>query len=152
MAGHQEMWLIQNGRVLAAAKHPDTGIHSVEAKMSMIQWSHPGSRSHFVDPPLQNPSAKAHLSFSQAPHFVERYHFVGINRSSSSNVSTSYMTPNCALNKHFSNEHTFPCGSHDWAQMAGHGMLLQNEGALLQFYKMEWNLLWSTGCTQHPPS
>ena len=33
-------------------------------------------------PPLQNPSAKAHLSFSQAPHFVERYHFVGINRSS----------------------------------------------------------------------
>ena len=25
----------------------------------------------------------------------------------------------------------------DWAQMAGHGMLLQNEGALLQFYK--WN-------------
>ena len=32
-------------------------------------------------------------------------------------------------------------GSHDWAQMAGHGMLLQNEGALLQFYKMEWNLL-----------
>ena len=61
-------------------------------------------------PPLQNPSAKAHLSFSQAPHFVERYHFVGINRSSSYNVSTSYMTPNRALNKHFSSENTFPCG------------------------------------------
>ena len=61
-------------------------------------------------PPLQNPSAKAHLSFSQAPHFVERYHFVGINRSSSYSVSTSYMTPNRALNKHFSSENTFPCG------------------------------------------
>ena len=133
--------MIQNGRVLAAAKHPDTGIHSVEAKMSMIQWSHPGSRSHFVDPPSSKSICKSSFILFSSPSFCRRYHFVGINRSSSYNVSTSYMTPNRALNKHFSNENTFPCGSHDWAQMAGHGMLLQNEGALLQFYKMERNLL-----------
>ena len=75
MAGHQEMWLIQNGRVLAAAKHPDTGIHSVEAKMSMIQWSHPGSRSHFVDPPSSKSICKSSFILFSSPSFCREIPF-----------------------------------------------------------------------------
>ena len=67
--------LIQNGRVLAAAKHPDTGIHSVEAKMSMIQWSHPGSRSHFVDPPSSKSICKSSFILFSSPSFCKEMQF-----------------------------------------------------------------------------